>query len=185
MKIKNLKLTAIAAVVGLATGGTVLADTFTATATVSNTITVTETTPLSFGTLAVIGGAAADLAPTATLTVPSDGTIPDQINNVSQGTNAKITIISGVTPGVLQISGAAADSAISIAAPVSTTLVHPTGPTLAFTPEVGGAAAAFGATTTDAAGELTLYVGGALSTQETVTYIDGTYSGTYEVTLSY
>jgi len=184
MKIKNLKLTAIAAVVGLATGGTVLADTFTATATVSNVITVTETTPLSFGTLSVIGGDVNDVAPTATLTVPNDGTA-DQINNVSQGTNAKITIISGVTPGVLQISGAAADSAISIAAGPKTTLAHPTGPALDFTPEVGGPAAAFGATTTDAAGELTLYVGGALSTQETVTYIDGTYSGTYEVTLSY
>lgn len=84
-------------------------------------------------------------------------------------TMTETTPVSFGTPGVVTITGAPPFTAMTIT--VLTTM-NATG--LGYS------------LTTDAAGELVIQIGGTLTTQQTANlYTDGTYTGTYVITVSY
>lgn len=154
------------------------ADTFNATATVNNTITLTETQPLHFGTLyAKVGGGAGDVE---SLTMTPGGTI----TYGGTGTISKLISLGGQTPGIIAISGMAATTTVNVVSgtPVNLSNGNPAVATFVLTVTDDTA----GTVTTDATGNATINVGGTITTQDTAnTYQNGTYTGSYNVTVSY
>ena len=157
------------------------AATFTATATVDSTISLTETTPLSCGTIY----AHDDGTNRATLTISADGN--GSVTASSTGGTSLIVPISGQQDGELSISGAAANTAITISKIDPLTFQNQAN-TQSFTVTVNPQPAPGTFGQTDPSGNLTIYVGGTLTTVGTGTaypYSSGAFSGTYDVTVSY
>lgn len=201
----GLALAALAFVVPAAQAQTT--ETFTATATVASSLTITQNTPLSFGSLVVINDAITPavatgrLAPNGTFTVP---TAPAGTNLIQTGapTAGNFTINTGVTSFVN----------VEITFPATTTLVNGAAPPGNGTfivdrfqiaaPTAGGftgATATLAACNTAIAGAggdcqfitsggglITFSMGADIeSNAGTSTYIDGTYTGTYDITAAF
>lgn len=179
-------------------------ETFTATATVASSLTITENTPLSFGSLVVIqdGTNAAE----ATLTAGGTFTTATQVgteNLVQTGTPTpgNFTVDTGVTsfvnvevtfPATATLTNGAAPpgngtftvDTFQIAAPSAGTFTGATATVGACNTAIaGGGDCQF---TTGAAGTLTFPMGATITVgSATATFIDGTYTGTYDITAAF
>ncbi len=187
MKTLSKYLCAVAAGTLLASG----ANAFDVSATVSSTITVTETTPFSLGTLYVAasdgdGGTTAAatfvINPSTGATTATDGAGADTSKFVSLG---------GAQVGVITVTGAQAFGSVTVdSSATPTDLVHESGnpalPVIDFTTLT--TSPADGATLTlDANGDGDILVGGTFTADDSTTaaYADGVYTGTYDITVSY
>ena len=195
--VRIMAISTISAISILATSGIVNAETITANAsiTVQNGFTITETTPLSFGTIVAIANShtTADLA---TLVVSSDGVSADI---ASHGTLASIVSISPGAPGVFTVTGAAPNTVLTVTPASAFTLSDPSG-TFAtdfdvntFTQTVVTSGTPF-TYDTDGTGTLVFNYGATLSTKTpsggggadvAVPYDNITFTGTYSMQIEY
>ncbi len=148
-------------------------------AVLQSTISVTQQQGLSFGYVA----ANSDPALTATLRIRPNGTTSE----IPAG-SARIRHLGGAVPAIMQISGAAPNTQISITPdPGSVLLIHIAQGTgvpqfvvrsLEADPSPTGI--------TDSNGALLVKVGAVLETQATTSaYVAGSYSGVHSITISY
>jgi len=162
---------------------------YTASVTVQNTFTVGETTALNLGTVAAIAGVTSGTQASIVLAGNSGATT---VTQGSGGSSSRLLQIVAPTPGVIAISAAPPSTLITVTQGSTIQLVAPavTGETtFDFTP--AAVCAGFNCTT-DAAGALTVNVGGTLATRQQTSggsedngYSDGTYTGTYAVTFAF
>jgi hypothetical protein len=162
---------------------------YTASVTVQNTFTVGETTALNLGTVAAIAGVTSGTQASIVLAGNSGATT---VTQGSGGSSSRLLQIVAPTPGVIAISAAPPSTLITVTQGSTIQLVDPavTGETtFDFTP--AAVCAGFNCTT-DAAGALTVNVGGTLATRQQTSggsedngYSDGTYTGTYAVTFAF
>ena len=166
---------------------------------VSSAITMVETSPLDFGTIAAFGNQATP-ANTAILTIPSSGAAPTVgIGGAGVlGTDVNIISIIDGSPGIYSVTGAAPNTLLSVSTAGGTFLTDPSLSTtnrFALTTTgaymtLNGSANTF-TTDTDATGALTFQIGGTLATDATgltgtlQPYFDATYTGTFNVTVTY
>ncbi len=194
MKIFTKSLIALSAGSLLAAG----ANAFDITATVSSTISVTETVAFSLGT---VYGTTADTNDTSategTITISPAGVVStvDGTAATGDGANAalhvsKFVALGGQQAGTVSVSGAAAFGTVTVdssAAPVA--LTHssgsPTIPDIVFTTLT--TSPADGATLSlDASGAGDILVGGTFTAADSLSqYSDGVYTGSYDVTVAY
>lgn len=161
--------------------------------TVQNTIGVSQTTALSFGTIQA--KASTGSAEVATMAVPSD----NSARSISQGATGAAQINEIVAPnrGEFAITGAASQTTLTISFPASVTLT-PEGNSNTATFSVSNFEATDGlgndataSITTDVNGDATLYVGATLSTEGNAPsdYITPNgpvnFVGTYDITITY
>ena len=153
---------------------------------VDNAFTMTETTPISFGTISAYAAA----TDTAILTMNGQTGI-GVVTEV--GTAASIIVITAGTPGVITITSAPPSTAMTITDPSSVTLDNPaTTGEATFAADLNATGLGY-VTTTDAAGELVIQIGGTLTTEAVAllgavpakSYTDGTYTGTWVMVVSY
>lgn len=192
----NTKLTLLAAAGLIALVGSANAETIegSASVTVQNAITIAQTTALSFGTIAAIADDNGTSPKSATLVMGLDG-----VSVVTSDGDAQITEITTGNAGVFTISGAAAQTDLTITLPSSDIdLVDPSGTESkkfkvgTFAKGVvsgGGSGFSF---TTDDNGELVFSVGATLTTDVAGSgsgaadaYADTTYTGAYDVEVNY
>lgn len=220
MKMQKHTIKALAIAVGVtASSGVAMADTFTAQASVNGAITLAQINPLDFGTLVATNASSAGTAitqgtGTVAATVGSAAYIELAIDNTvtenAAGDTYGATLVSLVdgTRGEIQVQGAApftnitVSSAQQFSASGSVTLDHTVGGTsvpqfimadLLFDTSNGLVAPDGAADTqgqTDSNGDMDIYVGATLYTDESgttnpETYQDGAYEGDYEVSVSY
>jgi hypothetical protein len=161
-------------------------ESYTVSVVVDNAFTMTETTPVSFGTISAF----ADGTDTAVLTLNGQtgvGVVTDVI-----GTAASIIVITAGTPGVITITSAPPSTAMTITDPSPVTLGNPaTTGEAEFTADMNAVGLGY-VNTTDAAGELVIQIGGTLTTEAVAmatlplkSYTDGTYTGSYSLVVSY
>ena len=117
MKTRALKLAFLASTLAGLTGTTVAAPTlFTATATVQNAITITQTTPLNFGTIFATGTATGIAVPLTTqsekLTLSSANVFSK--TDASTGTVPKVLSFGGSTVGSYSAPGLPSNGTVSI-----------------------------------------------------------------------
>lgn len=201
----GLALAALAFVVPAAQAQTT--ETFTATATVASSLTITENTALSFGSLVVINDAVTPavatgrVAPTGAFSVP---TAPAGTNLIQTGTPTagNFTINTGVTsfvnveitfPATTTLTNGAAPPGngtfvvdrFQIAAPAAGTFTGTTANLAACNTAIA-AAGGDCQFVTSAGGLVTFAMGADIeSNAGTSTYIDGTYTGTYDITAAF
>lgn len=195
MKMLTKSLIALSAGSLLAAG----ANAFDVTATVSSTISVTETVAFTLGTVyATSADVTNDTSETAgTMTITPAGVVSsvDGTAATGDGANAaghvsKFVALGGQQAGTVSVSGAAAFGTVTVgsaATPVS--LTHESGspsiPDIVFTtlttlPADGDPLAL------DASGAGDILVGGTFTAADSTSqYSDGIYTGTYDVTVSY
>lgn len=164
----------------------------TATVVVQNSFTLQQDSQLNFGTVR----ASADTTGTtfAFLTMPADGSA----TSTTQGTNAAIQEITAGAPATFSISGAAPSTALTLTLPAGTVNLTTGGGTAAFTVDTFVAEITSGPSNgstysssnliTDTSGAVTFSVGANLNTDKTTPasdYLNGTYSGTYQVSVDY
>jgi len=162
---------------------------YTASVTVQNTFTVGQTTALNFGSVAAVASTTAGTQANIVLAGNSGATT---VTQGSGGSLSRLLQIVAPTPGVIAISAAPPSTLFTVTQGATIQLVDPavTGETtFDFTP--AAVCAGFNCTT-DAAGALTVNVGGTLATRvqtsggtEDNGYSDGTYTGTYAVTFAF
>ena len=189
MKTLSKYLVATTAGALLATGAS--AETFNVTAEVANTIALTETTPLNFGSLYVRRGTGAGAA--ATLTLTPAGAFTGTGTGAEATTVSRIVSLGSSTAGVLSVTGASPFASVTVTSNAAPTdLIHPSGnpalPVVTFnaitTDPAHNAALAL-----DAKGDGDILVGGQMTAASAAgagtAYAEGTYTGTYVVTVSY
>ena len=181
--------------------GTLLAagaHAFDVTATVSNTITLTETTPFTLGSVFIRLHIDTDADSTAAfLTVnPTTGVATTTAGNEADASpqqNSKFVSLGGVQVGQLTVAGAQPFGSLTVTHGTRTDLIHSSGnpslPTIKFTTLTTSPADA-GTLTLDGTGGGEILVDGVFTAQEdTATggspYQDGAYTGTYAITVSY
>ncbi|BFM06716.1 hypothetical protein [Halioxenophilus aromaticivorans] len=202
---KPLKKLCLASGVALAFGAQ--ADTFNVTATVDNAITLTETTPFSIGSLFLT--AETDNAATpASMSINSNGDVTTTPASGGTAPSSSLVSLGGATAGVITITGAAPFTDVTVEATVDTDdhLTHfsgsPNVPAIEWvsitaydgndptgnseTVLLSAAATGFDVTT-DGSGNADILVGGVLqaSIDAANTYEDGSYTGTYNIDVSY
>jgi len=159
--------------------------TYSAQVTVQNAFTIGETTPLNLGTIAAISSSTAGTQATLTL---NSGTGVTSVVQGSGGSTSRILAIAPATRGEISVSNAPPSTLLTVSNPGTTyNLSNPAAPAgtpnLVFTP--GYTAVGFNYTTS-ATGALSINVGGTLATEVSANpYVDGTYTGTYQVQISY
>ncbi|TDO97386.1 DUF4402 domain-containing protein [Marinomonas balearica] len=165
-----------------------------ASVTVQNAFNLSETTALSFGTIRATGDTAG--TQTAELQISSDGTSNNP--ETTDSTAAAISVIEAGEPAVFTIDSAAPSSNLTITLPsaaieLTSTLndglfsIDDFEATITSGPR-DGTAYASGNLLTDDTGGVTFAVGATLTTGTGATdaaYTDGTYTGTYEITVDY
>lgn len=189
MKTLTKYLVATTAGALLATGAS--AETFNVTAEVANTIALTETTPLAFGNLYVRRGTGAGTA--GTLTLSTTGAFTGTGTGNEATTFSRIVSLGGSSAGVLSVTGASPFASVTVTSNAAPTdLIHSSGnpalPVVTFnsivTDPVHNAALVL-----DANGDGDILIGGTMTAATAVAagtaYAEGTYTGTYVVTVSY
>ncbi len=167
---------------------------------VRNTLDIVETASLNFGTIAAVAGKDGTLA---TLELnPESGKL--KADNGEADNAGRITPIdeTGVSQGIFTVSNAAKFTDLNVKLPegsIDMTMDSPPPGALKFTLDTFKAFAndslvdftnGVGQATTDENGNLVLFVGATLKTQQvsdvdTKPYIDAEYTGEYAVTISY
>ena len=194
---RTMAITTVSAATVLLTSGVVNAETITANAsvTVQNGFTITETTPLSFGTVVAIGNSHTTLD-AASMVVNPDGVTADIITD---GTVASLVSITPAAAAVFTVSGAAPNTVLTITAPSAFKLTDPSGSASndfdisTFTQSVVTSGTPF-TYDTDASGSLVFNYGATLKTgiasggadsDASVPYDNVTYTGTYSMQVEY
>ena len=192
---KNLTKQISGVTLGLMMVGAVQADTFNATATVSSSITLVETTALDLGTL-FLPTTPANCANTdeSTLTISAVGAAAVIGVGANNCANANFVSLAPETPGVVTVTGAAAFGTVTVTSGTPIALVHSSGnpalPTIEFTDVVTNPLTA-NTLTLDANGDGAITVGGVFTLNDSVVnaaltaYADGVYTGTYDIDVSY
>jgi hypothetical protein len=183
-----------ASIIGVA--ATAQAETVTGTAslTVQNAFSLVETTQLSFGTITVAAATGThDSDDDATMVLSPEGGTPVITNAAATG-GAIGSIVAG-TPATFDVSGAAPFTDLVVTMTAGTTLTNAAAPpgngafTLsAFAARETGATAniaSLGSITTDLNGAKTFTLGATMTIDGSSDYIDGLYSGTYNVEVAY
>jgi hypothetical protein len=162
---------------------------YSASVTVQNTFTVGGWENVSFGTVAAV---AAPTAGTQAQIVLQPITAATTVTQGSGGSASRLLIITAPAPGKIMINNAPPNTTFTITPGGTIQLINPASSTdtqFDFTPS---AVAMDYNPTTDATGTLNVMVGGTLATRlqqasgsESGGYADGTYTGTYAVTLAY
>jgi hypothetical protein len=157
--------------------------------TVQNAFTVGGWENVTFGTIAAI---AAPTAGTQAQIVMQPVTGATTITQGSGGSDSRLLIIATPAPGKIMINNAPPNTTFTITPGGTVQLVNPANSAntqFDFTPN---AVAMDYNPTTDANGDLNIMVGETLATRlqqaagsESAGYTDGTYTGTYSVTLAY
>jgi len=168
-------------------------ENYTVSVTVDNAFTMTETTPVSFGTISALSG----VTNSAVLTLNGQTGVGVVVNPTDAGGAplAHIIVITDGTPGVVTITGAPPSTTMTITNPTAVTLDNPaTTGEATFSADMNATGLGYLVTghhvllthPTDAAGELVIQIGGTLTTQQTANlYTDGTYTGTYSLVVAY
>jgi len=151
---------------------------YTVSVVVDNAFTMTETTAVSFGTVSALATA----SDSSVLTMNGQ----TGVGVVTNGATSRLIVIAAGTPGVVTITGAPPSTAMTIGDPAAVSLGNPaTSGEATFTADLTATGLAF-VTTTNGAGEMVIRIGGTLTTEITANlYTDGTYTGTYVMTVSY
>lgn len=151
--------------------------------TVNNAISITETTPMEFGTFLVVKDVAG--ANTATLTMATNGTATPSNNAPATFTSVSAVAPAARSQGVFDITGAAASTVINVATSGLNNLVCGAcgaSDDILLTSVTPAAATV----TTDGSGNATINVGAVLTTKTGAPqYQDGAYVGTYTLTVNY
>ena len=196
MENSTMKRLALASAVGgvMAVSMPAMAETFNTTATVSNTITLNETTALNFGTLFAVHDSDGDDTTLAAFQVSTAGaaTVTAGVDG-GGGTASKVVGLGGHAAGQLDVTGAAAFTDLTVTSGGGLVdLTHESGSpnAAAFTMTAIVTDPANAATgQTDASGNLSIDVGGTITTTndptDTSGYLDGVYTGSYDVSVSY
>ena len=196
MENSTMKRLALASAVGgvMAVSMPAMAETFNTTATVSNTITLNETTALNFGTLFAVHDSDGDDTTLAAFQVSTAGaaTVTAGVDG-GGGTASKVVGLGGHAAGQLDVTGAAAFTDRTVTSGGGLVdLTHESGSpnAAAFTMTAIVTDPANAATgQTDASGNLSIDVGGTITTTndptDTSGYLDGVYTGSYDVSVSY
>ena len=192
----NKILTALFAASIIGVAATAQAETVTGTAslTVQNAFSLVETTQLSFGTITVAAATGTHAsADDATMVLSPEGGTPVITNAAATG-GAIGSIVAG-TPATFDVSGAAPFTDLVVTMTAGTTLTNAAAPpgngafTLsAFAARETGATsniASLGNITTDLNGAKSFTLGATMTIDGSSDYIDGLYSGTYNVEVSY
>ncbi len=149
------------------------------TVTVLNAFNLTETAPLSFGTIAAF----VDAGNTATYQLAPDGTP----TLGSSGGTAAFVIFAAATPGVFDIDSAAPNTIMNITLPVAAVLAC--GACSGAEPDFDVATYVSDPTptiTTDGNGDGTILLGATMTSQTSAApYEDGVYLDTYSMTIAY
>tara|TARA_R110002167_G_scaffold348055_2_gene559223 strand:- start:5681 stop:6283 length:603 start_codon:yes stop_codon:yes gene_type:complete len=170
----------------------------TATVTVQNTFTLTETTALSFGTIRAKADA------TGSTNIAALVLDPDGSTTVTAAGDAEITALTPATAGVFTVAGAASFTDLEIEFPADFKLVFasapPTSPDFEilqadWTADIIGGAndtLAYNSVTpnlqTDNTGAVAFSVGTSLKTDSATSstgYLDESYTGNYTMTVNY
>ncbi|MEQ8248880.1 MAG: DUF4402 domain-containing protein [Alphaproteobacteria bacterium] len=162
---------------------------YSASVTVQNTFTVGGWESVTFGTVAAIASPTAGTQ--AQIVMQAIGGAAS-ITQGSGGSESRILTIVAPEPGKIMINGAPPNTTLTITPGSTIQLVNPADSVATqfdFTPTA--VAMDFNAVT-DSAGDLNVMVGGTLKTRlrqgagsESGGYTDGTYTGTYSVTLGF
>jgi len=157
--------------------------------TVQNTFSVGGWEDVTFGTVAAV---AAPTAGTQASIVMQPVTGATTVTQGSGGSASRLLIITTPTPGKIMINNAPPNTTFTITPGSTVQLSNPANSTATqfdFTPST---IAMDYNPTTDASGTLNIMVGGTLATRlqqasgaESAGYVDGTYTGTYSVTLAF
>lgn len=169
----------------------------TASVTVQNAFSLSQTTALSFGTIRAKADTSGSTNHVASLIVNPDGSASTAS---STGANASITVISQGTPAVFAISNAAPNTNLTITSPGTVTLSRTGGGGANFTVDTWAFRITSGTNAntaystgspnllTDNTGAVTFAAGATISTQATTPsadYTDGSYTGTYNMVVNY
>jgi len=193
MNIQHIKKAALGACAAsaLLSGGAMAQETVsnaTVDVTLQNSFTLTETTPMEFGTIVMFCDTGANNTTTATLNtagVFSAGAVSG---------NARVIDVDPAAPNprsqaVFDVTGAAPNSGLDVTLGGLTNLTCAAcgGGNPAITLTSLSNSSVNGVITTDNAGDATLNVGAVLTTLGScpVQYADGLYQGTYDLTVSY
>jgi hypothetical protein len=193
MNIQHIKKAALGACAASALlSGSAMAQETVANATVDvtlqNSFTLTETTPMEFGTIVMFCDTGANNTTTATLNtagVFAAGAVSG---------NARVIDVDAAAPNprsqaVFDVTGAAPNSGLDVTLGGLTNLTCAAcgGGNPAITLTSLSNSSVNGVITTDNAGDATLNVGAVLTTLGTCVtqYADGLYQGTYDLTVSY
>jgi hypothetical protein len=176
---------------------TVIAETApgsTASVIVQNSFTVTQTTPLSFGTVVAFANDLATTNDVSTLVVSANPATADVIVN---GTKSKLVTVVAGTPATFTIAGAAPNTALTITVPAAFTLTDPSSTDSknfgvgTFTTFVTTSGTPF-TFDTDGGGAMVFNMGATLTTDATLTgtdvavaYSSVTFTNTYTMTVNY
>lgn len=147
---------------------------------VQNTISLTETQAMSFGTLAAF----TDPAQEASFILTPDG----NITNITNAGTAELIPMGNHAAGIVRVTGAAPFYQVTITPePGDVTLVRTPPGTIADFIATNFVSVPTGTDgTTDSVGELEIKIGATLKTEMTTdVYQNGTYSGTYTLTVTY
>ena len=162
---------------------------YTASITVQNTFNVGGWENVSFGTIAAISSPTAGTQASLVMQ-PITGT--SSLTQGSGGSNSRILIVADPTPGKIMINNAPPNTTFTITSGSTVQLANPASVNATKFDFSPSAVAMDYNPTTDAAGTLNIMVGGTLATRqqqgagaESAGYVDGTYTGTYSVTLAY
>lgn len=159
--------------------------TYSTQVTVQNAFSIGQWDPLNLGTIAAISSSTAGTQAQLNLNAGTGVTI---VTQGSGGSASRILAIAPATRGVIHVKDAPPDTLLTVSNPGSTyNLTNPAAPAgtpaLVFTPAY--AAVGFNYTTSST-GKLNINVGGILATQASANpYVDGTYTGTYQLQVSY
>ena len=179
--------------------GIVQADVFNATATVSSTISLVETTALDLGEIYVTAmpGGTNTVGTAGTFRLATDGTVSSTAGDASTGVHgifasghiSKFVQIGTSTVGVITVTGASPFNTVTITHGATTNLTHssanPALPVITFSTLVTNPANA-ATLLLDASGNGDILVGGLFTAgQSTSAFADGVYTGTYEINVAY
>jgi hypothetical protein len=184
---KNLTKTLIAVSAGALIS--VGANAFDVTATVTNTITLTQTTPMTLGNVYLKKGVGAGAQAYVDLD-PDTGALTSTVG-AEATTPGKFVGLGGAQAGVLSVTGAQAFGDVTVNHGALTNLVHSSGnpglPVIVFT-SLDTTPADAALLTLDGSGNGDILVGGRFTSAAPAAggaYQDGTYTGTYAITVSY
>lgn len=159
-------------------------STYSAQVTVQNAFTIAETTPLNLGTIAAVSSNTAGTQAAVNL---NPGTGATTVAQGAAGSSSRILAVAPPTRGLIAVTHAPPNTALTVSNPGAsyelTNAAAPGTPPLVFTP----AYAAVGFTyVTSATGTLNINIGGSLTTTQSPTaYVDGVYSGSYQLQITY
>jgi len=193
MKANSMKTLALA--VGLATIGNAMAEVYTVTGTVNNTVTIAQSAALALGDIALVGfdsnnasmtAGAITITPAGVTSLSPGAAATSAAGIYASGAISKFVPLGNQSGGTLDITGGANAGVISI--DTTGAIVHldsgvPGAPTILISAVTTLPATSI---TLDAAGAGSIQFGATFTAQDSTTvYPDGVYTGSIDISVSY